>query len=131
MDLKRELLHLDLPERIALDATTGRLFINFEKMRIRSLEEIEQVRGQVMEVCGPLTDKVDVVVNYDGFQLDDDIAKDYAEMVVDLESRFYKTVTRYSGSAFMRLKLGETLPSASPHIFETREAAQAFLDRLK
>jgi propionate CoA-transferase len=131
MDLKRELLHLDLPERIALDATTGRLFINFEKMRIRTLEEIEQVRGQVMEVCGPPTDKVDVVVNYDGFQLDDDIAKDYAEMVSDLESRFYKTVTRYSGSAFMRLKLGETLPSASPHIFETREAAQAFLDRLK
>jgi propionate CoA-transferase len=131
MELKRELLHLDLPERIALDATTGRLFINFEKMRIRSLEEIEQVRRQVMEVCGPLTDKVDVVVNYDGFQLDDDIAKDYAEMVADLESRFYKTVTRYSGSAFMRLKLGETLPSASPHIFETREAAQAFLDRLK
>jgi propionate CoA-transferase len=131
MELKRELLHLDLPERIALDAATGRLFINFEKMRIRSLEEIEQVRGQVMEVCGPLTDKVDVVVNYDGFQLDDDIAKDYAEMVADMESRFYKTVTRYSGSAFMRLKLGETLPSASPHIFETREAAQAFLDRLK
>jgi propionate CoA-transferase len=56
-----------------------------------------------------LTDKVDVVVNYDGFQLDDDIAKDYAEMVADLESRFYNTVTRYSGSAFMRLKLGETL----------------------
>jgi propionate CoA-transferase len=131
MELKRELLHLDLPERIALDAATARLFINFEKMRIRSLEEIEQVRGQVMEVCGPRTDKVDVVVNYDGFQLEDDIAKDYAEMVADLESRFYKTVTRYSGSAFMRLKLGETLPSASPHIFETREAAQAFLDRPK
>ncbi len=131
MELKRELLHLDLPERIALDASTGRLFINFEKMRLRSLDEIEQVRAQVMEVCGPLADKVDVVVNYDGFQLDDDIAKEYAGMVADLESRFYNTVTRYSGSAFMRLKLGETLPSASPHIFETREAAQAFLDRPK
>ncbi|PWJ10208.1 acyl CoA:acetate/3-ketoacid CoA transferase [Jannaschia seohaensis] len=129
MDLKRELLHLDLPDRIALDAGTGRLFINFEKMRIRSLDEIEQVRRQVIEVCGLLRDKVDVVVNYDGFQLEDDITKDYADMVADLESRFYKTVTRYSGSAFMRLKLGETLPKASPHIFETREAAQAFLDR--
>ena len=100
-------------------------------MRLRSLDEIEQVRAQVMEVCGPLAEKVDVVVNYDGFQLDDDIPKEYAGMVADLESRFYNTVTRYSGSAFMRLKLGETLPSASPHIFETREAAQAFLDRPK
>ncbi|MBE1283519.1 MAG: acyl CoA:acetate/3-ketoacid CoA transferase [Rhodobacteraceae bacterium] len=129
MELKRELLHLDLPERIALDVATGRLFINFEKMRIRSLEDIEQVRAQVMQVCGPLADKVDVVVNYDGFQLDDDLAKDYAAMVANLEHSFYNTVTRYSGSAFMRLKLGETLPNASPHIFETREAAQAFLDR--
>jgi len=129
MDLKRELLHLDLPDRIALDDEMGRLFINFEKMRIRSLEDIEQVRKQVMEVCGPRPEKVDVVVNYDGFQLDDDIARDYAEMVADLEGRFYRTVTRYSGSAFMRLKLGNTLSNASPHIFETREAAQAFLEQ--
>ena len=129
MDLKRELLHLDLPDRIALDAARGRLFINFEKMRIRSLEEIEQIRNHLIEVCGSLSDKVDVVVNYDGFQLDDEIAKEYAEMVADLEGQFYRTVTRYSGSAFMRLKLGETLSGASPHIFETREAAQAFLDQ--
>ena len=129
MDLRRELLHLDLPDRIALDPAKGRLFINFEKMRIRSQEEIEQIRDQVMKVCGPLSEKVDVVVNYDGFQLDDEIEKDFADLVADLEGRFYRTVTRYSGSAFMRLKLGETLPSGSPHIFETREAAQAFLDR--
>jgi len=50
-------------------------------------------------------------------------------MVADLDDRFYRKVTRYSGSAFMRLKLGETLSGASSHIFETREAAQAFLDR--
>jgi len=129
MDLKRELLHLDLPDRIAVDRETGRLFINFEKMRIRSLEEVEQVRQRVSEVCGPLANKVDVVVNYDGFQLEDDIETDYAQMVADLDLRYYKTVTRYSGSAFMRLKLGETFSNASPHIFETREAAQAFLDR--
>jgi propionate CoA-transferase len=49
-------------------------------------------------------------------------------MVADLERRFYRRVTRYSCSASMRLKLGETL-AAAPHVFETREAAQAFLDR--
>lgn len=127
MDLRRELLHLDLPERIALDPPHDRLFINFEKMRIRTRTEVEQVRDQVERVCGPLSERVDVIVNYDGFHLDDDIANDYAEMVADLESRFYNTVTRYSGSAFMRLKLGETLKGAS-HIYETRESAQAFLD---
>ncbi|NKX43734.1 acyl CoA:acetate/3-ketoacid CoA transferase [Roseicyclus persicicus] len=129
MDLKRELLHLDLPDRIALDADRRRLFINFEKMRVRGREDVDLIRRQVEAVCAPLPDKVDVVVNYDGFRLDDEVARDYAAMVADLEARFYRTVTRYSGSAFMRLKLGETLAGAAPHIFETREAAQAFLDR--
>ncbi len=128
MDLRRELLHLDLPERIALDANQGRLFINFEKMRVRSLDDVARIRKQVEESCGPLDRKVDVIVNYDGFQLDDDVTADYAEMVADLEDRFYGTVTRYSGSAFLRLKLGETLRGAASHIFESREAAQSFLD---
>ena len=131
MDLKRQLLHLDLPDRIALVVGEERLFINFEKMRIRTPEEVEQVRNQVIEVCTPLPGKVDVVVNYDNFQLDDDVAKDYWDMVGDLERRFYRTVTRYSGSAFMRLKLGESLPEKSSHIFETQAAAQAFLDNLE
>ena len=130
MELERELLHLDLPDRVALDVGSRRLFINFEKMRIRSPNEVEQVRNQVIEVCDPLSDKVDVIVNYDGFRLEDDIEQDYWEMVADLEDRFYRTVTRYSGSAFMRLKLGETLSGTSSHIFETQEAAKAFLDRL-
>ena len=127
MELRRELLHLDLPERIALDGDQRRLFINFEKMRIRTEEEVEQVREEVQRVCGPLDHRVDVIVNYDGFLLDDDVANAYGEMVADLETRYYGTVTRYSGSAFLRLKLGETL-KGSAHIYETREAAQAFLD---
>jgi propionate CoA-transferase len=129
MELKRELLHLDLPDRIAFDPATGRLFINFEKMRIRTAEEIDQVRAQVETVCAPLGRKVDVIVNYDGFRIEDDLEPAYARMVRTLEKRFYETVTRYSGSAFMRMKLGETFRDEAHHIFETREAAQAFLDR--
>ncbi|MEM6383042.1 MAG: CoA-transferase [Pseudomonadota bacterium] len=128
MDIRRELLHLDLPERIALDPERKRLFINFEKMRLRTHDEISLIRDQVEAVCAPLDTRVDVIVNYDGFFLDDDIAGDYAAMVADLEARYYGTVTRYSGSAFMRLKLGETLVGAAPHIYESKQAAQAFLD---
>ncbi|WP_336509529.1 acyl CoA:acetate/3-ketoacid CoA transferase [Ruegeria lacuscaerulensis] len=129
MGLRRDLLHLDLPERIALNPTEKRLFINFEKMRVRTRDDLEQIRQRVEEVCQQYGQRVDVIVNYDGFHLDDDIATDYADMVADLETRFYNNVTRYSGSAFMRLKLGETLRGAAPHIYETRQAAKAFLDQ--
>lgn len=128
MGLKTELLHLDLPERIALDSDRHQLFINFEKMRVRSVGDIRQIRNQVEKACANLPGPVDVIVNYDGFQLDDDVAADYAAMVADLEDRFYGTVTRYSGSAFLRMKLGATLQEPA-HIYETRSAAQAFLSQ--
>ncbi len=129
MDLRNELLHLDLPKRIALDAKKDRLFINFEKMRVRSANDVNQIEQQIEKTCGALEQRVDVIVNYDGFQLDDDVSSDYAEMVKSLETRFYRNITRYSGSAFLRLKLGKTLKGDALHIFETREAAQLFLDQ--
>jgi propionate CoA-transferase len=130
MGLQTDLLHLDLTDRIALDAENHRLFVNFEKMRVRSQVDINMIRQQVEDVCKQLNERVDVIVNYDGARIDDDISGDYAEMVRELEDRFYDTVTRYSGSAFMRMKLGESLRRETPpHIFETAEQARSFLKR--
>ncbi|MFO1143082.1 MAG: CoA-transferase [Amaricoccus sp.] len=129
MDLRRDLLRLDLPERIALDPESGRLFVNFEKMRVRDLQDVEQIRALVERLCAPLGHRVDVIVNYDWFRLEEDVAADYARMVADLEERFYRKVTRYSGSAFLRMKLGETLHGGATHLLESRDQAQAFLDR--
>lgn len=129
MEIRTDLLHLDLEQRIALDPPTGRLFINFEKMRVRTRGEVDRIARLVEEVCAPLSGRVDVIVNYDDFRLDEDVTAAWAQMVAGLNQRFYRTVTRYSGSAFMRMKLGEALRDVRPHIFETQEQAQAFLDR--
>ena len=42
-------------------------------------------------------------------------------MAADVESLYYSHVSRYTTSAFMRLKLGEALRrrDVAPHIFET------------
>ena len=51
-------------------------------------------------------------------------------MVADLTERFYDRVSRYSGSAFMRMKLGQSLGRNRPdHVFESAEDARAFLDQ--
>ena len=128
MNLRTDLLHLDLPDRIAVDAEVSRLYLNFEKMRVRTETEVARVGELVAEACRPLTEKVDVVVNYDGFSIDETLENDWARMVADLDERYYKTVSRYSGSAFMRMKLHEVFPEARPHIFETSEQARGFLD---
>jgi propionate CoA-transferase len=130
MDLRRDLLHLDLEERIAFDPRSGRLFINFEKLRLRSLSDVERVRTRVEQVCASLGRRVDVIVNYDGARIDEAVEAAYAQMVRDLETRLYGRVTRYAGSAFMRMKLGATLGRQRPaHIFETGEEARAYLEK--
>jgi len=49
----------------------------------------------------------------------------YAEMVKYLSERYYTTVSRYTTSAFMRLKLGAALEGRgmSSHIYETQREA--------
>ena len=126
MGLKDDLLTLRLESRIAL--RDGRLFINFEKLRVRAEEDVRRIEARVQDVCADLPGPVDVVVNYDGARIDEDVEAAYAAMVARLERRFYGTVSRYSGSAFMRMKLGEALSrEVQPHVFETRAEAEAFL----
>jgi propionate CoA-transferase len=42
-------------------------------------------------------------------------------MARDVQSRFYASASRYTTSAFIRLKLGEALQrrEMAPHVFET------------
>ena len=60
----------------------------------------------------------------------------YAAMVQDLSDRYYTHVSRYTTSAFIRLKLGEALEhrGVAPHIFETQrealDAARPWVGRL-
>ncbi len=129
MDLRADLLSLDLPQRIALDPQTRRLYLNFEKLRIRSHDEIGRIKTLVEKACQPLSERVDVIVNYDGFRIDENLERDWAAMVADLHERFYNNVSRYSGSAFMRLKLQEVFPDAKTHIFESEVQAKAYLSR--
>jgi propionate CoA-transferase len=52
-------------------------------------------------------------------------------MVKGLVDRFYTGVTRYTTSAFLRMKLGDALQkrNVSPHIYESRKEAQAALKK--
>jgi propionate CoA-transferase len=129
MELKRDLLYLDLDDRIQRDDAANILYINFEALRVRSTGDIEMIRNRVETLTAGQSGPVDVIVNYDGFRVDEDVEEAYGAMVDELERRFYGDVSRYSSSAFTRLKLGRALGrQRAPHLFETAEDAKAFLD---
>ena len=131
MGLAAVLLDLRLTDRLTYDIERNTLFANFEGMSIRTTEDIESVRRVFDTLCKSIGRKVALIVNYDGFQLDDALTDAYFEMVAGLQARHYTTATRYTTSAFMRMKLGAALPSrlAAAHVFETHAEAVEFLRR--
>jgi propionate CoA-transferase len=130
MQLEETLLGLGLAQRVSYDAERNTLFLNLEGMRIRTRDDVDRVRRAVEERVQAIGRKVALIVNYDDVTIDPTVADTYAAMVRYMEMHYYITSTRYTTSAFLRLKLGEALSrrKVAAHIFETREEANAFVD---
>ena len=105
------------------------MFLNFEALYLRTPEDVTRLREALIKICTDIGKKVGVVVNYDSFRIDDDLIDSYADMIKHMRYHHYTGITRYTTSAFMRRKVGEELSgrNMAPHIFESREEAQAFL----
>ena len=131
MGLRDDLLALPLSSRYSYDAEKDLFFVNFERLTVHSHRDIETIRQEAERNLAAIGHKVPAIVNYDNFSILPELEDDYAEMVRELVARFYTSVTRYTTSAFLRVKLGEALArrNLSPHVFETAEEARAFIDQ--
>ena len=63
--------------------------------------------------CAQIGQRVATIVNYDGFQVDPDVADAYAQMAHEMEARFYSRVSRYASGAFKRMQLQRLLNTAA------------------
>ena len=126
MGLRRDLLELPLARRLSYDARQGVLFIDFEGLVVRSAEDIAEIRAAVEGVVAPLGRKVDAVVNYDRFSIVPELVNAYVDMVKGLMDAHYRTVTRYTGNSFLRMKLGEELEKRriAPHFYDSAKEAR-------
>lgn len=128
MKLNDTLLSISLFDRMQYDASQGTAYFNFQSLHVHSKKDIEDIRHAAQALCSPLGKKVAVVVNYDNFQIDEAVVEDYSAMVKQLSDAYYTNVSRYTTSAFMRLKLGEALErrGLAAHIYETPQEALDF-----
>ena len=60
-----------------------------------------------------------------------DIVDEYTDMVKFLVDHYYSGVTRYTTSAFLRMKLGDALKKrdVAPHIYENSDEARKALKK--
>ena len=127
MGLKDTLLSISLLERIAYQPERNLLFLNFQGLKLVSPKDAQDVQTAVERRCLEIGHRVNVIVNYDGFEILEPAMDAYAEVVRHMSEHHYSNITRYSTSAFLRNKLGAAISSRglAPHIYETKGEAEA------
>ena len=125
MNLRQRMLAVPLAQRLAYDEEQNILFLNFERLSVRSRADVQAIYAEVVKRIEPLGHRVYGIVNYDHFELAPEIEDEYLATVKALVERYYFGVTRYSTSAFLRAKLGEALNrrGVAPHIYESSAEA--------
>ena len=74
---ERHLLDLSLADRLSYDAERNTLFANFEGLQVRTIEDVERMRRVFEALCQRIGRKVHLIVNYDGFALDEALSDAY------------------------------------------------------
>jgi propionate CoA-transferase len=132
MELMSELMNLKLHERVSYDHERNILFLNLEGWSVRKKGDVDDLQKVLVDACVKAGKRVHSVVNHDGCRIAEDLYDRYAEMIDYMLQHHYKSTTRYSTSAFMRMKMQEALAKRGlqPHIYERKEEATKFLDEV-
>ncbi|WP_156901919.1 hypothetical protein [Azohydromonas australica] len=121
---------LVVPEaRFYFDAVQDIFFADFSGCVVRHLENVEQLRASLLERLAPLGKKVPAIVNYEGFSVSPDAWDAYVDMAREVAQAHYSSVSRYTGGAFLRARLGRAFQQrgTAAHVFGTEQDARKFL----
>jgi propionate CoA-transferase len=129
MQLDDRLLNRPLSERLMFDEKRNTLFLGLDGYRVHKSADVKAIRDGVFAIFARTGHRFSAVINYDSSDIAPDMADEWFSMAADVERTCYDHVSRYTTSAFMRLKLGDALTrrNVAPHIFETSIDAHQFV----
>jgi len=129
MQLDDRLLNRPLSQRMMFDDKRNTLFLGLDGYRVQNQSDVEAIREGVFAVFARVGRRFSAIINYDSSDIAPDMADEWFSMAADVEQKCYDHVSRYTTSAFMRLKLGDALSrrNVAPHIFETSADAHQFV----
>ncbi|HET9977677.1 MAG TPA: CoA-transferase [Burkholderiaceae bacterium] len=125
LGLRRRLLDVHIDQRLSYEPQTNTVFMNYAGMRVRTPQDVEEILAAVHKLLAPLGRRVNSIVNYEGFSVDDEAMDAYMDAVHHVEATYYLKVSRFTNSGFLRMKLGRELQQrgVSTRVFETRQDA--------
>ena len=131
MNLRDRLLRQPLSSRLSYDPKLNMLFVDFERIEVKTERDVRDIRRAVEQMLKPLGHKVYAIINYSGASIAPEVFDSYSAMVGRLMDAYYLDVTRYGSSGFLRMKLGSALADKGlpVHLYETAEQAREGLGR--
>ncbi len=132
MKLDDIFLNRPMAERMEFDEARNTLYLNLGGYRVHTSAEVEAVRDAVMALSRRLGRRFSAVINYDAIDIAPYLSDAWFTMASEVEHACYDHVSRYTTSAFLRLKLGTALSQrdVAPHVFESHhEASDHVLSR--
>ena len=131
MGLGKDLLALKLEDRFVYDRSDNLFFVNLEGFSVKDNRTVGNIRDSVEKILKPVGHKVYTIVNYDNFSILPELVDEYTDMVKYLVENYYSGVTRYTTSAFLRVKLGDAMQkrNVAPQIYESSQEAKKALKK--
>ncbi len=125
LDLRKRFLDIHIEDRLSYDPVSNTVFMDFAGMRVRSEEDLQRIKQAVDGLLAPLGKRVNAIVNYERFEADAEIMPQYLDLVRYVEETYYLSVSRYTTSGFMRLKLANELEKrhVTSEVYETQKQA--------
>jgi propionate CoA-transferase len=133
MGLRARMLDIRIEERLSYDAPTNTVFMNYAGMRVRNSDDVGTIIAAVDRLIGPLAKRVNCIVNYEGFSVDDDAMPAYMDAVRYVEQKYYLKVSRFTNSGYLRMKFAKELDgrALTSKVFETRREAERNLTQVE
>ncbi|KAG7367280.1 coenzyme A transferase [Nitzschia inconspicua] len=101
-----------LEDRVTYDKENNTIYMEMFGIMLNNEEDIEWFGTAMREVLRPYVEtygKVNMISNYDGFELGKGLEDLYTEKIEAIQKDCYNSWTRYTGSAFQRAKLKSSM----------------------
>ena len=83
------MLDIHIDARLSYDPAINTVFMNYAGMRVRNAGDIGAIIAAVDRLLGPLGKRVNSIVNYDRFSVDDEVMDAYLDVVRYVEKTYY------------------------------------------
>ncbi len=129
MNIRELFILKELRTRVHYHEQSNTLHLDFNGLELENKEDVDNIEKVVEEMCRNIGRKVNAIVNYNGFRLNDNIFDAYMEMGRSIINKYYQRVARHNIHDTTREKFDSEYRrrNLEANIFVSREDALRFL----